>query len=387
MASPQVRQLIPYWRLSGFYFVYFASLGALLPYWGLYLRSIGLDAIAIGTLMGVLMATKIVAPNIWGWLADRGGRPIAIVRLAAFAAMLAFSGVLMNPGFGGLVVLVTTFGFFWNACLPQVEATTLSHLGAEHQRYSRVRLWGSVGFMVTVIGLGGLVDAIGIEVLPPVTLLLFFSIWLTSLLVPERSLPRDQKGHESVLTVLRRKEVSALLAVCFLMQFGHAPYYVFFSIYLQDHGYEVALIGGLWALGVLAEVVTFVVMHIALRSFGPRRLLLATLLLAALRWLLIAGFVEHVALLVMAQLLHAMTYGVFHASAIHLIHHHFRGRTQVRGQALYGSLTFGAGGAIGSYAAGVLWDAAGPQITFGVAAVVSALALSIGWRYLHVPAH
>jgi PPP family 3-phenylpropionic acid transporter len=374
---------VPYWRLSGFYFVYFASLGALLPYWGPYLRSIGLDAVAIGVLMGVLMATKIVAPNVWGWLGDRVGRPMAVVRLASLVSMFAFAGVIVARDLWALVVLIAVFGFFWNASLPQVEATTLSHLGSEHTRYSRIRLWGSVGFILTVMGLGPLLDILGPQYLPTLALPLFASIWLMSLLVPERTSSPQQTAHDSLTGVLRKTPVMALLLVCFLMQASHGPYYTFFSIYLDEHDYGGTAIGALWALGVAVEVLVFAVMHQALERYAARQLLLVTLLLAVLRWMLIAAFVDSLWLLVLAQTLHAATYGVFHAAAIHLVHHYFRGRNQVRGQALYSSVSFGAGGALGSLASGLLWHVQGPFLTYMSAATVSAIALAVGWRYLH----
>ena len=90
---------MPYWRLSGFYFFYFAVLGTLIPYWGLYLKSLGYDALAIGQLMAIPMATKIIAPNIWGWLGDHYGHRMKIVRLASFASMLIFTLIFYVQGF------------------------------------------------------------------------------------------------------------------------------------------------------------------------------------------------------------------------------------------------------------------------------------------------
>lgn len=369
---------MPYWRLSSFYLFYFAALGTLVPYWGLYLQSRGFNPAEIGELMALLMATKIIAPNIWGWIADHSGRRIPIVRFASLLATLVFCLVFWVDGFWPLAMAMALFSFFWNASLPQFEAVTLSYLGSQVERYSRIRLWGSVGFIFTVAGAGYLVDLFDVMIIPLLVLGLYLAIWLSSLLVPEKPWQAHPEQQGSLLSVLKRLDVQALLLVCFLMQASHGVYYSFYSIYLEMNGYSSTLIGQLWALGVVAEVLVFLIMHRLLQYFGSRLVLIVSLLLAALRWLMIGLFPQQMELLVVAQILHAATFGTFHAAAIHLIHHYFVGRHQGRGQALYASLSFGAGGAAGSLASGYLWGL-GSDLTFyisaGVAAVATVIAL------------
>lgn len=363
-----------YWRLSGFYLFYFAVLGALVPYWGLYLKDLGFGAPEIGELVAVLMATKLIAPNIWGWIADHTGRRIAIIRLASLLAAVIFAGVLFNSSYFWLALVMAGFSFFWNAALPQFEAITLSHLGDSTYRYSTIRLWGSIGFILTVAGLGSFFDHFGVALLPRILLLLFAAIWGASLLVPDHICDDQPRPHTPLRVVLRRPHVVALLLVCFLMQASHGPYYTFFTLYLEDYGYSRSSIGQLWALGVLAEIGVFMVMHRWLPRFGARLLLLVSLALTTLRWLLIAGFADNLPVMLAAQTLHAASFGVYHAVAIHLIHQLFVGRNQGRGQALYSSLSFGAGGAVGSLMAGHLWTGIGPEWTYVVAAGASAVA-------------
>ncbi|TCK18783.1 PPP family 3-phenylpropionic acid transporter [Thiogranum longum] len=369
-----------YWRLSGFYFFYFASLGALIPYWGLYLKSQGFNAVEIGELIAIIMATKIIAPNIWGWIADHTGRRMRIIRIASLLAALSFCGVFIAHGYWWLALVMGVFSFFWNAALPQFEATTLSHLGDETHRYSSIRLWGSIGFIVSVAGLGAVLDFTGTGLLPEVLVLLFAAIWFSSLAVPERAAGQQAMGHEPILTVLRRPAVISLLLVCFLIQASHGPYYTFYSLYLTDHGYSESAIGQLWALGVVAEIGVFLRMHHWLPRFGARRLLLAATLLTALRWLLLALFVDQPGIMIFVQTLHAASFGVYHAVAIHLVHRQFVGRHQGRGQALYSSLSFGAGGAIGSLLAGYVWEGFGAQWMYAGAALTALLAGIVAWR-------
>lgn len=371
---------MPYWRLSGFYFFYFASLGVLLPYWGLYLKSLGFTAAAIGSMMAVIMATKIISPNIWGWIADHTGKRMAIVRLGGLLSVVAFAGVFISQQYWWLVAVMMLFSFFWNATLPQFEATTFSHLGEQTHRYSSVRLWGSIGFIVAVWIIGQQLDGSKITYLPMILMGLFISIWLSSLVVPEEAAGHLPLTHEPLRNVLKRPQVTGLLVICFLMQMGHGPYYTFYSIYLQDHGYSLSMIGFLWALGVIAEVVIFMRMHKLVPRFGLKRLLIASLLLASARWVIVALFPMSTPLMVSAQILHAASFGVYHAVAIELIHNYFVGKHQGKGQALYSSVSFGAGGAIGSLYAGYTWDSFGTTTTFVIAAIVSLVAAYIAYQ-------
>ncbi len=373
---------MPYWRLSGFYFFYFASLGALLPYWSLYLKSLGFSVADIGSLMAILMATKIISPNIWGWVADHTGRRMAIVRLGCLISMLAFAGVFAGSSFIWLSLVLVLFSFFWNATLPQFEATTFSHLGTQIHRYSSIRLWGSIGFIAAVWGLGSVLEGDAISMLPMILLLLFAGIWLSSLIVPEEAAGHLSLDHEPLRSLLSRPEVIGLLAVCFLMQASHGPYYTFYSIYLQNYGYSLSAIGGLWALGVAAEVGIFLLMSRLVPLFGLRRLLLGSLLLAALRWLIIALYPQSSVLMIVAQCLHAASFGVYHAVAIQYIHGFFSGRHQGKGQALYSSVSFGAGGALGSFYSGYLFAGLGAQSMFIVAMLLALSGFLIAWRYL-----
>jgi len=370
---------MPYWRLSGFYLVYFATLGALLPYWGLYLKSIGFDATAIGSLFAIMAATKIVAPNVWGWIADHIGHRMLIIRMASLCTVVAFAGVFLFQDFWWLALIMSVFSFFWNASLPQFEATTMSHLGDSIHRYSSIRLWGSIGFILSVALLGPVLEQYGTGILPAVLLVLFAAIWFASLTVPESAAGHLTFDHEPLRNILRRPVVVALLVVCFLMQASHGPYYTFFSIYLEEHHYSRTAIGQLWALGVIAEIGVFLFMYRLLPRFGVRTLLLASLALTSLRWLLVAWFVEDVPIMIMAQILHAASFGVYHAVAISLIHRFFTGKHQGKGQALYSSLSFGAGGAIGSLYSGYTWISVGPAVTYSMAALLSAIAFMVAW--------
>ncbi|VAW88979.1 Nucleoside:H+ symporter:Major facilitator superfamily [hydrothermal vent metagenome] len=370
---------MPYWRLSGFYLFYFASIGVLVPYWGPYLNRLGFSPSEIGELMAMVMATKIVSPNIWAWIADHTGRRMQIVRGGSFLAALFFAGVFFGNGYWWLMAVVFLFSFCWNACLPQFEANTLSYLGDQPHRYSAIRLWGSVGFVLAVIAVGPLLSQYGQQWMPVVMLGLMIAIWLSSLLVPERAAAHVPIGHESLRQVLLKPAVIALLLVCFLNQASHGPYYTFYTLYLEQAGYGAVSIGWLWALGVIAEVGVFMVMHRLVPRFGLRNLLLFAIFLTAVRWWMIGAFIDSLTLLIVAQLFHAASFGIYHAVAIQLIHRHFVGKHQGRGQALYTSVSFGLGGVAGALYAGYSWQSLGATASFNIAAVLSLLAFMVTW--------
>ncbi len=369
---------MPYWRLSSFYFFYFAALGVLAPYWSVYLKDLGFSAIQIGELMAIPMATKLVAPFIWGWIADHTQQRMRLVRQGALAAMLTFLLVFWVSGFWQLALAMMLFSFFWNAVLPQVEAITFHYLGEESPKYSRVRVWGSIGFIVMVIGVGVLIEHQGSRVILWIMAVLYFGIWLSTLVVPEKIVATHSHAQDSFFSLLKSPPILAFVAVCFFMQFSHGSYYTFYSIYLLEQGYSESRIGELWALGVIAEVVLYIFfMHKLLIRFGARALLIISLLLAGVRWLLIGFFPESISLLILAQLLHAASFGSFHAAAIHYVHHAFTHRLQGRGQALYSSISYGAGGALGSLSSGYLWESLSSTAAFVVSALVAFLGMLI----------
>jgi len=328
-----------------------------------------------------LQVMRIFAPNIWGHIADRTGKRVTIVQLAALVCLIAFVGVFFAKTFWPLFAVMSLISFFWSASLPLVEATTLSHLGDRTDRYGRIRLWGSVGFILVVVGLGALLDHASINLVPWVVFGLLVGIVLTSRVIPEAEIARHELVHIPLREVLRRPEVVALFAAALLMAAAHGPYYTFFTLHLVQTGYSKSLAGWLWALGVVCEIGIFLVMPRVFRSLRVETVLLATLLLAAVRFLLIGWQADNLPVLLLAQLLHAFTFGAYHASALALVHRHFTGRNQARGQALYNSVAFGVGGTLGSLYSGAAWDALGAGMTFSIASACALLAaLAFVWK-------
>lgn len=364
---------VPYWRLSGFYFAYFALLGATAPYLGLYFHHLGFSGTAIGQLVAIPMLMRVLAPNLWGWLADRTGRRLSIVRLGAACTLLCFSGIYLGQGFAWLALIMAGHAFFWHAVLPQFEAITLAHLRDQPQRYGRIRLWGSIGFIAAVAGLGWAFEYVSLDLYPAYLLLVMAIILLASLAVPGVKVDPGQRPEtpaEPFLTTLRQPRVLAFFLAAALMQLSHGPYYTVFTLHLEELGYGRGVIGQLWSLGVVAEVLIFLVMPQLLARLALNTLLVAAFLIAAGRWLLLGALADHLAVLLFAQLLHAATFGCFHAAAIQFVQSHFDRRRQGQAQSLYAALS-GAGGALGALYAGYAWQVSGALAAFAGASLAA----------------
>ena len=368
---------LAYWRLSSFYLFYFALLGSTAPFLALYFDHLGFSSARIGELVAIPMLMRCVAPNIWGWLGDYTGRRLAIVRFGAVCTLLSFSLIFVSKTYAWLAMVMALHAFFWHAVLPQFEVITLAHLKGQTARYSQIRLWGSIGFILAVVALGRLFEWLSLDVYPLALVAIMAGIVLSSTWVPnaQPSAQGNSAAGSGFLKQLRSPGVLAFYLCVALMQLSHGPYNTFLTLHLERLGYSRGLIGLLWALGVVAEVLMFLAMSRILARFSVRRVLLVSVLLAALRWLLLGQFAEFLSVLLLAQVLHAATFGSFHAAAIHFVQRSFGARQQGQGQALYAALA-GVGGAMGALYSGYSWNALGPVLTFSIASL-AALAAAV----------
>ena len=373
---------LPYWRLSGYYFFYFAFIGAFSPYFGLYLQSLNFSAWDIGLLMSQMQLMRLFGPNLWGWLADRFGRRMAIIRLAAITSLVGFTTFFWFEKLPAMLLAMAVLAFFWSAALPLVETLTFDHLREERGRYSRIRLWGSIGFIVAVMLTGAVLD-----VAPPVGVLwvcwgILLGILALALIVPEAPLIFHPRDGQPISEILRQPRVKALMAACFAMSAAHGAFYVFYSIHLAAHGYSKTEVGALWSFGVLAEIAVFMLMARLSRRFSLRTILLASFAAAVLRFVLMGWGVESVSIMLLVQLLHGLTFGAYHASAIAAVNAWFPGKTQARGQALYSSLSFGAGGLLGALISGRTWESWGAGWTFTLSAAFAVIGFGLVWGWV-----
>jgi PPP family 3-phenylpropionic acid transporter len=373
---------VPYWRLAGTYFFYFAYIGAFAPYFSLYLSSLGIAAAGIGMIMALPQLVRIFAPHVWGWFADRSGRRLRVARIGTIVGTVIYCGLFAARSFEALFAVVLVMSFFLSAALPLVEVTTLTHLAERTAQYGRIRVWGSIGFIAVVLSVGYALDALPVGALVWILFAILIGNVVFLLLVPEALRSEHAHDHMPIAHVLRQPQVLALIVACALMSIAHGPYYTFYSIYLVAHGYTKSAVGWLWALGVICEIAIFFWMSNLFRVFTLRQVLIASFALAALRFVAIAWYADSLIMLLFAQTLHAASFGSFHAAALGYVHRFFRGRNEARGQAIYTSLTFGLGGTLGGLYAGYAWERLGPGLTFSGAALCSFAGMLILWLKL-----
>ena len=373
---------IPYWQLSSVYFFYFAILGATNPYWGLYLQSLGFNAEQIGSLMALFIATKLIAPNIWSYWADRSGRYERVMQLGAVLTPVCFVGVFWADQFWLMVAVMALYSFFWNAILPQYEVITLRVLKGQEERYSQIRLWGSVGFILAVAGLGWWLDYVPVSTLPAAILLIMLAMAIVSFAVTgviktDQLSAQKTEPEQGVISWLIKPHIVCFLLAVLLMQASHGPYYTFFSIFMEQYGYSRTVIGLLWALGVFAEVLLFLLMHKLLKRVNAEIILLVSLLLASVRWWFTGLYPDSFYVMLLLQCLHAATFGSFHAASIDLVRRLFPACHSGQGQAAYTSVGFGIGGALGAWGSGLIWQYFSAEVSFQVASVTSGIAALI----------
>jgi PPP family 3-phenylpropionic acid transporter len=373
-------------RLSLFYFAYFLMLGGYAPFFGLYLKRVGFASLDIGILLALVPVVRAIAPPLWAWAADHQGERRHLVRWTTAGATIACAGLLLGTGFWWLFAVLLVLNAFWCAALPLVEATTFGLLKGRLGDYGRIRVWGSLSFMLAVLALGPMLDRSGVRVLPWVLLVLFALMAGAAWLLPADRMPPQHGEHLPISRILRRPEVVALLGACFLMSLAHGPYNSFYSIHLVDDlHYSKTALSWLWTLSVVAEIGVFLWMPRLLRRFAIPSVIAVSLGCAVVRFLAIGWAAQYPVVAAGAQLLHAATFGAHHAAALAAIHHFFQGRHAARGQALYTGVGFGAGGAAGAFLSGWMWDHIGPGPTFTFGAATALMALVIVAMRLRMP--
>jgi PPP family 3-phenylpropionic acid transporter len=370
-----------------FFFGYFGYVGVFSPYASLYFAHHGMSAAQIGVLMALMQVMRIFGPNLWGWVADRRQQRVAVLRLTGIAAAASVGGLIFGSGFTQFFVVMVALNLCTSAQGPLSEALMLSEMRGDLTHYGRLRLWGSVGFIFSVTLAGPLLDWRGIGLMPWLALGLLLLVLCASLRMQESAPLHGARASPSVLALLRRRDVAAFFTSTFLMIAAHAALYVYYSLYLAQIGYSNTVIGLMWSLGVVVEVVFFFYQTPLFLRFGMRKLMLASLLLAVLRFLLIGFGAESLWLLLLAQVLHAATFGVHHSASIATLQHWFAGPLQARGQALYSSISYGLGGTLGALLLSLLWDAFGARVVYLAAALLAlagAAAATLCYRWLAV---
>ncbi len=358
-----------------FFFAYYGYIGVFSPYASLYFAGRGLSAAQIGVLMSLMQVMRIFGPNLWGWVADHTSRRVLVLRATSAAAALTFCGMFWGETFGFFFALMVVLNLFTSAQGPLSEALMLSAMRGDLTHYGRLRLWGSVGFIVLVTVSGQLLDWQGVGMTPWISLAMLVMVASVALNLHEEASVHAHHEAPSVRKLLQQRDVIAFFASTFLMIAAHASLYVYYSLYLADIGYSKTVIGLMWSLGVIAEIAFFYWQAPLFRRYGVRKLMIASLVIGVVRFLMIGLGAESLLLLLVAQVLHAATFGVHHSASVATMQRWFAGPLQARGQALYISISYGLGGTVGGLMMSACWDTLGARPVYVIAAALCLL----GW--------
>lgn len=370
---------MPFFQLSTYYFFYFAFIGVVMPYFALYMQGRGFGAGHIGIALSVMPVTRLVAPNLGGWLADHTGKRMPVVRVSAALALIGFSLLQLVPGFGGVLLALAIMGFFWTAQNPLVDALILSHLAKAPARYGRIRAWGSLGFIVATFGMGWLLERASLNWVYYGGVAVLAITLACAFIVPDRAPNGGASGAKSssLWSIVNRREVQVLLLVSMLMTAAHGTLNVFYTLHLVNAGYSKTFAGAMWAVGVFAEIGVFMVAPQIFARFSLRNIFFSCFICAIIRFQMIAWGVDSLMVLVLAQTMHGITFGAFFATTMALLHRWFGDIDQAKAQAVHGSVSFGVGGIVGNLMSGFLWEHTGAEWAFASSSALALLGLVV----------
>ena len=380
--APASDSLAPYGALS---FLYFGSMGLFSPYAPLWFQSLGFSTLTIGAIASLQSWTRVIAPYGWSWLGDHwglGARRVELLRIATALIFVCSLGLLVFTNVFAVAATVAAIFIVNGAVIPLSEAAVAQRLataqGLDMGRYGRIRVWGSIGFIVAVTLFGALLQSTGIDALPwcyaLVIGLLAAVAWRLPPPPPAAGAATAPAGVK-VWPILRRPEVAWFFAGIFFTVLAHTSLYVFLSLYLDAQGFGKAQVGALWAVGVVVEVGFFLTQGHWFARCSAHTWLLIAAWVSALRFAAMALLGSAGWLLAATQCTHAITFAAQHAACIKLIDRHFAGATRGRGQALYATLGYGLSGVIGGVGGGAISQRWGFEAVFGAAALVSLLAV------------
>ncbi len=365
---------------AGLYATMFAVIGTMLPYWPVWLSGRSLDAPAIGLVIGATQWSKVVINPIAGSLADRTGKRRGLMMGLAILSFLCFAALTVTDGFWLLFLFSALASSLFASLMPLSEVLTLRAARDSGLDYGRIRLWGSISFVLMALGVGPLVGWLGTETV--IWTILFVVACTIALLpaLPAPPVPPAPKADGGLRQLSRNRPYLLMLAAAGFSQASHAVYYGFSSLHWLDAGLSETMVGLLWAIGVVAEILLFAFGKAVLARIGPAWLLMLGAASGLIRWPLMA-LTSDPLILAAVQLLHAGTFGAAHLGAMYLLSRTIAPELSGRAQALYSSVSMGALVGIAVVLAGPLYAALGAW-AFLTSALWSAVGCVAAWKLL-----
>ncbi|PVZ85454.1 3-phenylpropionate MFS transporter [Serratia sp. S1B] len=354
------------------YFTYFFSFGIYLPFWSVWLKEEGLAPETIGILLGAGLVARFLGSLLIAPRVKDPSRLISALRLLALLSLVFAVGFCFGNRWAWLLLVLVGFNLFFSPLVPLTDALAATWQRQIKLDYGRVRLWGSLAFVVGSALTGKLISVWGHDAILFSLLIGLLAVWLGMLLKPSvmpiGGLRAQQSSSRTWRELLSEGPVWRFLLCVTLLQGAHAGYYSFASIYWQEAGYSAASVGYLWSLGVVAEVILFACSNFLFRRWNVGSLLLLSAVCGVLRWGLMASTTE-MFMLLLIQVLHCGTFTVCHLAAMRFIAAR-QGAEVIRLQAVYSALAMGGGIAVMTVLAGFLFEHLQQGVFWVMAAIV-----------------
>lgn len=346
-------------RISGAYFLYFVTLGLYLPYFPAYLRERGLSTVHIGWLLAIGPLARGVLPPVFGFLADRFKGPHFWGVVTAWGMAAGMLCVQAGDGLTLLLLGVVIYYVGNAATIPLLDATALAYLSRTTGRFGALRLWGSLGFIVTSFGLGVLFPALPMALISASLLAshLLFAGYVTAAPVEEAAPQRPAAGELRAL--LASAPLLALMLGLFLNRVASASFVGFYTIYVQDLGLPGDVVAWTWGIAVTVEVGIMLVVDRLIDRYGAGKVLTAGFLLEALRFGAYAFVTSRAGLLALAPG-HGIAFTLGYVATVRLALQIVPDRLRATGQGLAAAAT-GFGQTAGLVLAGYLQTRYGNQ--------------------------
>ncbi len=383
-------------RISAFYIAIFLLVGCYQPFMPLWLKWRGLTDFQISLTFAIPVFLRAIFTPAMTFAADRYGRPARLLNALAWGAVLSVATLPFAAGFPAIFAVIVVYTLFWMSVLPITDSLALAGARAGRADYGQMRLWGSLSYIVMTAAGGFSVDLWG----PRAALVLFIGAAVTVLIV-SYALPGDDAdgGAEAdgaptpkrtqlriadMTRLMAKPDLWLFLAATSTIQGAHVVYYIFGTLHWTSAGIPPSVIGPLWGIGVIAEIVLFAYARRVGRWVGPVQLLAIAAGAAVIRWT-ITAFDPPLALLFLVQSLHGLTFGAAHLGAMHFMDKAIPHRLSASAQGLYASITMGIGMGSASLMAGPLYRNFGggaylAMAGLGLAGLAISFVLMRRWR-------
>ena len=363
-------------RLGAFYAASFLVVGIQTPFWPVWLAGRGLDAPEIALLFAAGIWAKVAATPLIGGLADRFGRQRGIMVALAALGCIAYAALWPEGSFWGLLWLNLMAGVAQSALMPLGDSITLAAVRGGGLDYGRIRVWGSLSFIIAAIGTGALMGGNTGTAAPGNTVLALVLVASALLLlaccwIPPGAAVIGRARWAALGRFAADRRFWLFVTSGAALQSSHQLYYGFGTLYWRDLGFADPVIGMLWAEGVIAEIVLFWYSVRLVARLGPLGLMAAGGIAGVLRWSLM-GIVPGLAAAAVLQLLHALTFGASHLGAMYFMARSVPPAAAASAQSLYAAISAGLGSGLVMLMAGALYGAYGGQAYLFMAALSAA---------------